>query len=60
MSEILGTVPYWRVDVDYQEGSLVIKEDVFCKYWRNPKTGELVWLSVDNCHQYDMFVQYLG
>lgn len=56
MSELLGVIPFWRVDVDYQEGSLVIKEDMFCNYWRNPKTGELVWLSVDNCHQYDMFV----
>lgn len=48
--------PTWMCDVKYQENDLVIKDGVVCKYWRYPKSGELVWLSADNCHQYDMFI----
>ena len=60
MSEFSDVIPFWIVDIDYPEGSLVIKEGMICRYWRYPKTGELVWLSVENCHQYDMFVQVRG
>lgn len=49
---------FWEVGVDYQENDLVIKDGIVCKYWRYPKTGELVWLSADNCHQYDMFIMH--
>lgn len=54
--QIVKVIPTWACDIDYQEGDVVIKDGLLCSYWRYPKTGELVWLSVENCHQYNMFV----
>ena len=50
------SIPVWRADIEYQEGALVVKGDVLAKYWRDRKSWKLVWLSVDNAEQYDMFL----
>ena len=33
MSEFSDVIPFWKVDIDYPEGSLVIKEGILCRYW---------------------------
>ena len=57
------SIPIWRADIEYQEGAVAVKGDVLAegrpdlaRYWRDRKSGKLVWLSAESAEQYDMFL----
>ena len=49
--------PHYDVTVEYQEDSLCLYDGVLSVYIKDRRTGKLVWMNKDNCHQYDMFIE---
>lgn len=52
-----GYIPHYDVTVEYQENDLCYYDGVLSVYIRDMRTGKLVWMNKDNCHQYDMFIE---
>lgn len=49
--------PHYDVTVEYRENDLCYYDGVLSTYIKDRRTGKLVWMNKDNCHQYDMFIE---
>lgn len=50
-------ISHYDVTVEYQENNLCYYNGVLSIYIKDRRTGKLVWMNKDNCHQYDMFIE---
>ena len=50
-------IPQFDVTINYQENDLCYYDGVLCTYIKDRRTGNLVWMNKDTCHQYDMFIE---
>lgn len=52
-------IPQFDVTINYQEDDLCYYDGILSIYTKDRRTGKLVWMNKDNCHQYDMFIESL-
>lgn len=50
-------IPQFDVTINYQENDLCYYDGILSICVKDRRTGNLVWMNKDNCHQYDMFIE---